>query len=57
MLKNLYTIDGFYGVLHQKIKSNNGRFDVCFSIIFANIAKYLLCQSEESSKKISANLK
>jgi hypothetical protein len=45
MLKNLSSIDGFHGALYQKIKPNSTKFDVCFSLIFTTIAKYLLCQS------------
>jgi hypothetical protein len=45
MLKNLANIDGFHGVLHQKIKPNSSKFDICFSLIFSMVAKYLLCQT------------
>lgn len=45
MLKNLANIDGFHGALHQKIKPAATKYDICFSIIFHTIGKYLLCQS------------
>lgn len=45
MLKILANVDGFYGALHQKIKPNIAKYDICFSIVFGAINKYLLCQS------------
>ncbi len=57
MLKNLANVDGFHGALYQKIKPNNTKYDVCFSIIFGGTGKYLLCQNEECSRKIGDRLK
>jgi|688.fasta_scaffold841917_1 hypothetical protein len=57
MLKNLANVDGFYGALHQKIKPTSTKYDICFSIMFSGVSKYLICSSEESSKKIGNRLK
>ena len=46
MLKNLAIVDGFYGALHQKIKPTSTKFDICFSIMFSGVSKYLICSSE-----------
>lgn len=45
MLKTLSNIDGFHGVLHQKIKPSAIKYDVCFSMMVGNMGKYLLSQS------------
>jgi hypothetical protein len=45
MLKNLASVDGFYGALHQKIKPSAAKYDVCFSVMFGGVSKYLICSS------------
>lgn len=50
-------IEGFRGIMEQKIRPKQQKYLVAFSILVSSVSKFLLCKDEKASKQISEKLK
>ena len=49
-LKRLNTVTGYRGLLEEKIRPNAQKYQIPFSLIFQQMRKYILCETEKASK-------
>lgn len=50
-------VEGFKGLLGDRVKPVQSKYNACFSLLMSSFDKYLLTTDEESSKQLAAKLK